>query len=78
MRIVSLIFIAIITFVIVLVVKRPELFKNFWLWLIGLSGLVLHVLQVIWNYVKEVFSKAFESEIKKKKEVTVKMQTKKE
>ena len=59
-------------------VKRPELLKDFWLWLIGLSGLVLHALQVIWNHVKEVFSKAFESEIEKKKEVTVKMQSKKE
>ncbi len=78
MRIVSLIFIAIITFVIVLLVKRPELLKDFWLWLIGLSGLVLHALQVIWSYVKKLFLKAFEPEIKKEKEVTLKMQGKKE
>ncbi len=65
MRIVSLIFIAIITFVIVLMVKRPELLKDFWLWLIGLSGLVLHALQTIWNYAKELFSKASEVAIKK-------------
>lgn len=76
MRIVSLILIAIITFVIVLVVKRPELLKDFWLWLVGLSGLVLRGLQIIWDHMKEIFSKAFESE--KKKKDTAQIQSKKE
>jgi hypothetical protein len=77
MRIVSLIFIAIITFVIVLIVKRPELFKDFWLWLIGLSGLVLHALQTIWNDAKGLFSKASELAIKKEKEIIAKIQSNK-
>lgn len=77
MRIMSLIFIAIITFLIVLAVKRPELLKDFWLWLVGLSGLILHAFQIIWNDVKELFSKAFESVTKKKREVTPQTQNKK-
>lgn len=75
MRIISLILIGIITFVIILVVKRPELLKDFWLWLIGLSGLILRGLQIIWDHMKEIFSKAFESE--KKKEAATEIQSKK-
>ena len=73
----SLIFIAIITFLIMLAVKRPELLKDFWLWLVGLSGLILHAFQVIWNDAKALFSKAFESTIKKKNEATPQTQNKK-
>jgi hypothetical protein len=77
MRIMSLIFIAIITFLIVLMVKRPELLKDFWLWLVGLSGLVLHAFQVIWKDAKELFSKAFETTTKKENKVTPQTQNKK-
>ena len=77
MRIISLIFIAIITFVIVLAAKRPEFLKDLWLWLIGLSGLILRGLQIIWGYTKDLFSKAFESTIKNKKEDTAQVQSKK-
>ncbi len=40
-RITFLIFIAIITFAVVLWVKRPDIIGNFWLWAVGLAGPVI-------------------------------------
>ena len=40
-RIATLIFIAILTFVIVLFIQRPELLEEIWIWIIGLIGTIL-------------------------------------
>ncbi len=40
-RITFLIFIAIITFAVILWVKRPDIIGNFWLWVVGLAGPVI-------------------------------------
>lgn len=40
-RISFLIFLAIVTFVVILLVKRPDIIGNFWLWLVGLAGPVI-------------------------------------
>jgi hypothetical protein len=40
-RIILLIFIALITAVVILMVKRPDLISHFWLWLVGLAGPVI-------------------------------------
>ena len=40
-RIVILVFVALITVVVILMVKRPDLISNFWLWLVGLAGPII-------------------------------------
>jgi len=77
MRIISLLFIGVVTFVIVLVVKRPDLVKDFWLWLIGFSGLIMHGVQILLKYLKEFYAKASDSILEKKNEITSKIETKK-
>ncbi len=57
MRGVGLLFIAIITFVIVLLVKNPDIVKEFWLWVIGLAGIIVHIFQLLRDFVKQVFYK---------------------
>jgi hypothetical protein len=77
MRLISLVFIAVLTFVIVLMVKRPELLKDFWLWLIGFSGLILHGLQSVGNYFKGLYNKTSASLQEKEKEIASKIKAKK-
>jgi hypothetical protein len=40
-RFMALVLVALLTFVAVLWVKRPEVISNLWLWLIGLSGPII-------------------------------------
>ncbi|MBC7450298.1 MAG: hypothetical protein H7259_02290 [Cytophagales bacterium] len=42
-RILLLILIGALTFVMVLYTKRPELMQDVWLWIIGLSGVIVRV-----------------------------------
>jgi hypothetical protein len=69
MRIVALIFIAIITLGIVFFVKRPEVLKDIWLWLVGFMGPILYLFKTIANYFKELYSKSSQSLIEKKKDL---------
>ena len=46
-RITFLVLIAIITFVVILVVKRPDIIGSFWLWLVGLAGPIIAFFQRI-------------------------------
>jgi hypothetical protein len=46
-RITFLLFIAIVAFVAVLIVKRPDIISNFWLWLVGLAGPIIAFFQRI-------------------------------
>jgi hypothetical protein len=40
-RIVLLLFIALITAAVILMVKRPDLISHFWLWVVGLAGPII-------------------------------------
>jgi|WetSurMetagenome_2_1015567.scaffolds.fasta_scaffold483936_2 hypothetical protein len=40
-RIILLVFIALVTVVVILMVKRPDLVSHFWLWLVGLAGPII-------------------------------------
>ena len=42
-RIILLLFIAIVVFVIILIIKRPDIVGNFWLWVVGLAGPVIGI-----------------------------------
>lgn len=68
MRWLGLLLIAAITFAIVLVVKKPELIKEFWLWLVGFAGFIIRILQIIKDFLVKSFSKVSE-EVKAKKEM---------
>ena len=57
MRIPLLILIAIITFVIVLMVNNPDLVHKFWLWAVGLAGVILQLFISLWQFLKNIFSK---------------------
>ena len=57
MRWIGLLFVAIITFVIILLVKNPDVVKKFWLWAIGLAGFIIHIAQLIWNFLKQFVTK---------------------
>lgn len=61
MRWIGLLFVAIITFVIILLVKNPDVVKKFWLWAIGLSGFIIHIAQLTWNFLKQFFTKKIKS-----------------
>lgn len=60
MRIPLLILIAIITFVIVLLVNNPDFVKQFWLWAVGLAGVIIQLFAGLWNFLKNIFSKGAE------------------
>ena len=54
-RILLLLFIAILVFVIILVIKRPDIIGNFWLWILGLAGPVIATGKRIINEAKKRF-----------------------
>ena len=53
-------------FTIVLVVKKPELIKEFWLWLVGFAGIIIRIGQMVWGFLVRSFSKIFDSGVGKK------------
>lgn len=55
------------TFCIVLFVKRPELVQKFWLWVVGLSGFVIKIIQMIYGVFQRWFD-AGQARIEKEKE----------
>ena len=46
-RLLLLILIALFTFAIILYVERPDLIKNFWIWAIGFSSVIIRVFVLI-------------------------------
>lgn len=66
MRLLALLLIALIAFAIVMVVKRPELVKEFWLWIIGLAGIIIQVIKMIKDFLVKAFSK-ISADVKEKK-----------
>ena len=73
MRWLLLLLIAIITFVIVLLVKNPDIVKQFWLWVVGFSGIIIHIFQVVRDFIKKMYSKAAEIARKEKIQLTEKI-----
>lgn len=55
-RFLLLVLIAGATFLIILFAVKPELIENIWLWLIGLSGLIVKAFQTLFDFFKEKFS----------------------
>ena len=55
-RITILLFIAILTFIAVLYVKRPDLLSQVWLWLVGLAAPVIGLIKKLAEYLKKWFS----------------------
>jgi CBS domain containing-hemolysin-like protein len=54
-RLLLLILIAGLTFLIVLFASKPELIEQIWLWVIGLAGPIIKVIQEIVNFFKRMF-----------------------
>ncbi|MDX9883500.1 MAG: DUF5675 family protein [Prolixibacteraceae bacterium] len=55
-RIFLLIIIAGVTFLIILFVRKPQLINEIWIWMIGLSGLIVKIFQRVVEYFKGLFS----------------------
>jgi|GEM_PF-2311989 len=54
-RISILLFVAILTFIAVLYVKRPDLLSNVWIWLVGLAAPVIGLIKVVAENLKKWF-----------------------
>jgi hypothetical protein len=52
-RILSLFFIGLLTFAIILFIARPELLNEIWLWLVGLSGGIIQTVKSAFDYFKK-------------------------
>lgn len=55
-RFLLLVLIAGATFLIILFAIKPELIDNIWLWLVGLSGVIVKAFQMLIDFFKEKFS----------------------
>ena len=55
-RVLLLILVAGATFLIILFAVKPELIGDIWLWLVGLSGVIIKAFQSLIAYVKKMFS----------------------
>ncbi len=56
-RFIALLFVALITFLAVLYVKRPDVLSNVWIWIIGLAAPIAGLFKRLYIEVKERFSK---------------------
>jgi len=63
-RFLLLVLIAGATFLIILFAIKPELIENIWLWLIGLSGVIVKAFHMLIDFFKEKFSSDKETEEK--------------
>ena len=54
-RLSILLFVAILTFIAVLYVKRPELLNHIWLWLVGLAAPIIGLIKKLAEYMKTWF-----------------------
>jgi len=65
--------IGLVTFSIILFVKRPELIQKFWLWVVGLSGFIIKILQVIYEAFQRWFATGEELIEKEKEKIEKKL-----
>ena len=56
-RFIALLFVALITFLAVLYVKRPDVLTNVWIWIIGLAAPIAGLFKRLYIEVKERLSK---------------------
>ena len=56
-RILLLVAIAAITFAIIFFSARPDLLEDLWLWAVGLAGLIVKTVQLVFTGLKRLFSK---------------------
>jgi len=56
-RIIALLFVALITFLAVLYVKRPDVLTNVWMWIIGLAAPIAGLFKKLYIEAKERLSK---------------------
>lgn len=56
-RILLLAAIAGLTFAVIFFSARPDLLSDFWMWAIGLAGLIVKTLQIVFTRLKDLFSK---------------------
>jgi hypothetical protein len=52
-RFTFLLFVALLTFLIVLWIKRPDIVSNFWLWVVGLAAPVIGLFKKIKQEISE-------------------------
>lgn len=62
-----LLFIGLATFGLVMLVKKPEVVKEFWLWVVGLASLIIRLGRLAWTVIKREIPKVW-SWIKKEEE----------
>ena len=55
-RLLLLILVAGITFLVIFLLARPEVWKDVWLWLIGLAGPIVKIGDMIFKKIKSLFS----------------------
>lgn len=56
-RLLFLVLIALLTFVIIYAIMRPDVFKDFWLWIVGLAGPIIKFLNAGWSKAKQLFQR---------------------
>ncbi|RPH34018.1 MAG: hypothetical protein EHM93_02325 [Bacteroidales bacterium] len=56
-RFIALLFVALITFLAVLYVKRPDVLSNVWIWIIGLAAPIAGLFKRLYIEVKKRLSK---------------------
>ena len=62
-RLTALLFIALLTFILVLLITNPDLFNDIYLYLIGLAGVIIKALQGVANSIKKAI-KGDDEEVK--------------
>jgi hypothetical protein len=60
-----LLFIAILTFLAVLYVKRPDLLNHIWLWIVGLAAPVIGLVKKLAEFAKNWFTENIQKKITK-------------
>jgi len=56
-RFLALLLVALITFLAVLYVKRPDILSNVWMWIIGLAAPIAGLFRRLYSEVKKRFNK---------------------
>ncbi len=52
-KVLILIFIALLTFGVIFIIRKPEVLGDFWLWIVGLGGAAYKAVQKLWSIAKE-------------------------
>jgi hypothetical protein len=57
MRISLLILVALLTLAAIYLYNNPDIVKQFWLWAVGLAGLIIQLCKSLWHLLKNLVSK---------------------